>query len=164
MDINFERDATIDPDALDIEWLEQPRMMIRYGKVLAEAKKAYEETKQRLDVVKAEVDKDVRANPSDYGLEKTTESAIAGAVSTAKKVQESQKEMHEASYEVNLAQAAVYAINARKDALENLVRLHGQQYFAGPKIPRDLSKEWEAKAKQTDANVTVGRIRRRRTE
>lgn len=164
MHIDFEKDATIDPDSLDVEWLEQPRLMIRYSRVLADAKRTYEETKQRLDVIKAEVDKDVRTSPSKYGLEKTTESSIQGAILLAERVQTGQAELTEALYDVNMAQGAVYAINARKDALENLVRLHGQQYFAGPQIPRDLSKEWQAKTKQTEANLTVGRIRRRKAD
>jgi hypothetical protein len=29
--------------------------------------------------------------------------------------------------------------------LENLVQLHGQNYFAGPKVPRNLSKERDEK-------------------
>ena len=46
------------------------------------------------------------------------------------------------------------AFEQRKDALENLVRLHGQQYFAGPKIPRDLPSEME---KRTNKNKEVNK-------
>ena len=40
------------------------------------------------------------------------------------------------------------AIDQKKSALENLVKLHGQMYFAGPSIPRDLDKEWEKREKE----------------
>jgi len=43
----------------------------------------------------------------------------------------------------------------RKDALENLVRLHGQQYFAGPKMPRDV--QWERQQKIERSNDIVER-------
>lgn len=164
MEIDFEKDVMIDPDSLDVEWLEQPRLMIRYSQVLAEAKRTYEEAKQRLDVIKADMDKSVRKSPENYGLEKVTETAIQSAISASGPVQQAQANVVDAAYDMNMAQGAVIAIQGRKDALENLVRLHGQQYFAGPQIPRNLSQEWENKAKQKHSDRTVGRIRRRRND
>ena len=57
-------------------------------------------------------------------------------------------------YESDMAKGAVRALESKKDALENLVKLHGQQYFAGPKMPRDIS--WEREQKQNRADQTVG--------
>ena len=45
----------------------------------------------------------------------------------------------------------------QKTALENLVKLHGQQYFAGPSVPRDLSKEWERHERQKSVDAGVGK-------
>jgi hypothetical protein len=45
----------------------------------------------------------------------------------------------------------------RKDALENMVRLHGQQYFAGPRIPRNLTEERQAKQKKADTQIKMKR-------
>jgi hypothetical protein len=48
----------------------------------------------------------------------------------------------EAQEEADFAELAQKEISwGRRSALENLVTLHGQQYFAGPKVPRDLQKE-----------------------
>ena len=61
-----------------------------------------------------------------------------------------------------MAQGAVYAFEQRKTSLENLVRLHGQQYFAGPKMPRDLRKEVDRRAQQRKADELVGKQMTRR--
>ena len=77
------------------------------------------------------------------------------------KHKQAKEEWIDAQYELNMAEAAKTAITYnKKAALENLVKLHGQQYFAGPSVPRDLSKEWESKEKQKNADSKV-RIRRR---
>lgn len=154
-ELNYEKDVTINEDALDVDWLEQPRLMIRYSRYAAECRYEYEQAKTNVDVVKAELDKQVRNNPSEFGIEKPTEGAINSAIQASEKFQEAQKALHQAQYDLNVAQAAVKSIDGKKDALENLVRLHGQQYFAGPKVPRDLSKEWEQREKQIKSNSKV---------
>ena len=53
------------------------------------------------------------------------------------------------------AKGAVKAIDTKKTALENLVKLHGQSYFAGPAIPRNLNKEWEQKEQETQSNKKI---------
>jgi hypothetical protein len=60
-------------------------------------------------------------------------------------------------------------VDHRKSALENLVKLHGQQYFAGPMVPRDLTHEWKNKQQQQKEEVEVDKgigksMRRKREE
>jgi hypothetical protein len=62
----------------------------------------------------------------------------------------------EAKYEAKVLAGVVKAIDARKTMLETLVKLHGQQYFAGPNVPRDLSHEAEKKRSQKKSNEIVG--------
>jgi hypothetical protein len=117
-----------------------------------------------LDLVKAELDKEIRTNPEKFGIEKVTEAAVTHTIISQGKYKESQEELMQAEYESNIASAAVNAFNARKVALENLVKLYGQQYFAGPKMPRDLSYEVANFEKQKEANRKVGEaMGRRRT-
>ena len=49
----------------------------------------------------------------------------------------------------------------RKKSLENLVILHGQQYFAGPKMPRNISEEREIKQKSVNEKIGSGLKRKR---
>ncbi len=160
--IHYEKDIIIDPNCLDVEWLEQPSLMMKYGKIAAQTKVDMDMTKERLEVVKAELDKNIRLNPEKYNIGKLTESVVASTILLQPEYKEASEAYIKASYEFNMAKYAVQAINDRKDALENLVKLHGMQYFAGPSVPRDLNKEWEEKQKQKKADSKIKMRRERR--
>lgn len=160
--MNYERDIIIDDSALDVEWLEQPALMLKYSKHEVFLEKERDLKKIELDLKKAELDKDIRTNPDDYDIAKITESVVLNTILMQKDYQQLEKEYLETVYEYNVAKVAVRAFSQRKDALENLVRLHGQQYFAGPKIPRDLSKEKANRETQTKENNEKVKIRKRK--
>jgi len=160
--MNYERDIRIDETALDIEWLEQPALFMKYSKHLAQMRKEVDEAKQNLDIKDAEVDRKIRETPEAYGIEgKVTEGAIKSAKLTEDEFQEAQKHYLEVKFEMDMAQGAVNAFSQRKDALENMVRLYGQQYFSGPRVPRDLTWERKEKQKRRDAGV-ASKITRKR--
>jgi|SRR5690625_8181 len=159
--MNYETDISIDPNQLDTEWLEQSTLTLKYTQHEAHCRKVLDTLKSELDILKADLDLKIRSNPSDFGLSKTTETAIGNAILSVKDFTDKQAEVREAEYELNMAQAAVRSIYAKKDALENLVRLFGQQYFAGPSVPRDISKEWEDKQRQKSSNRKVVLKRRK---
>lgn len=155
MKADFEKDVMIDPDALDVEWLEQPRLMLKYGQIAAEAKNTADNLKEALDSFKAGLDLDIRKEPEKFGIAKITEGAIQSAILQDDKHKELSEELANARYEAEMAKVASMAISTRKDALENLVRLFGMQYFAGPNLPRDLNHEWEAHIKDRESNSKV---------
>ena len=161
-ELNYEQDVSIDEDSLDTEWLEQPRLMLKYSRFLSQTRAELEKAKERMEITKAELDKEVRTDPESYGLAKITEGAVQSAITTSERFQKAQEKYREAQYNVNMAQSAVKAVDGKKDALENLVRLYGQQYFAGPQVPRDLSKEWEEKQRQKQGNTKVNRTMKRK--
>ena len=78
--IDYENDVKIDPDALDIEWLNQAELMRKYATYAACAKQSVDEAKERLDVGKAKIEMDVRSDPAAYGLSKPTEAGIQSAI------------------------------------------------------------------------------------
>lgn len=163
MDLNYEQDVSIDETALDVEWLQQADLMYKYARYQAGTKKVMDEAKERLDFIKAKLEMDIRANPENYGLSKVTESAIASTILLQPEYQEASKKYIEAKYENDVAVAAVRAIDQKKTALENLVKLLSVSYFAGPSAPRDLSLEWTERIKrreQKELNKNV-KIRRR---
>ena len=163
MDLNYEQDVSIDETALDVEWLQQANLMYKYARYQAETKKAMDEAKERLDFIKAKVEMDIRATPENYGLSKVTESATASTILLQPEYQEVSKKYIEARYENDMAAAAVRAIDQKKTALENLVKLLSVSYFAGPSATRDLSLKWDEHIKrreQKEHNKNV-KIRRR---
>ena len=151
--MNYEEDIRIDESALDVEWLNQPGLFMKYSRHLAETRKILDETKQKLDVTRAEVDKAIRKNPEACGIIKVTEGSIQSAIITNSDYTEAYQEYLNSKYETDMAQGAVNAFNQRKDALENLVRLNGQQYFAGPRVPRDLAQARKEKERKVDSGI-----------
>lgn len=168
--MNYEQDVRIDEKMLEVEWLRQASLTYNYAKHHAHTKKQYDLAKENLELVKAQLDKEIRTNPEKYDIAKVTESVVQATILQQEDYKEASNELIEARYEIGIASAALSAIETKKSALENLVRLHGQQYFAGPSVPRDISKSWEEKQKQTSTNSKIGEAmpdkprRRRRAE
>lgn len=160
--MNYEQDIKIDETALDVEWLDQPRLMFYYAQHAAKMRMETDIAKEKLDIVRAEIDKEVRMNPEDFDIAKITEATVQAAIISDSRYRAANKAYLEAKYESDIASSAVRAMDARKDALENLVRLHGQQYFAGPKMPRDLSFEVRQAQETKAANSSVRMSRKRR--
>ena len=154
--MNYEQDVEISSDDLDIECLDQPTLMLKYGKHKAEMDKELALEKEKLDLVKAEIDKKIREVPEDFGITtKITETVITNTILANEDYRKAYKKYLDANYEHNVARSAVDAVSQRKDMLEALIRLHGQQYFAGPKVPRDLTAEIQKKEKQKEVNSKI---------
>jgi len=147
----FEEDITLDPDALDMEILRCGQISYKYIKLAkhlrALEKKAHENVKNlRSDLI----------HGANQEPEKTTGKAKpnAGDIEAYYRrdsFYQHAKEVHiaaeyEADYADSAQQAAIYG--RRKD-LELLVRLFERNYFAGPAVARNLTKEW-------DENSTAG--------
>ena len=136
----YEKDMHIQEDALDFMCLEQPALTVKYSRMLAEARQTRDQAKEALDLVRAELDLQIRDNPEKFKLPKVTEGSIASAILMNKRYQQAQKTLNDANFEVNVLQGVSNAIDHRKSMLEGLIKLHGQQYFAGPRVPHDLSE------------------------
>lgn len=160
--MNYEQDITIDEAALDVEWTIQPNLMMKYARHAANMRLEMDKAKEALELVKAEIDKDIRLHPEKYEIEKITDKVVENTIPMQSRYKGASNDYIQAKFESDLAYSVVKAIDARKDALENLVRLHGQQYFAGPKIPRNLHDEVEKKKeKQREINQSIGSSLRR---
>lgn len=126
-------DLRIDPNRLDRNWLDQPRLYFQYAAELADARKEMDEAKSEVDLVRAELDLAIRSDPETYGVAKVTESAIGATVLSHPKFQRAHQQMLSAKHEVDVLAAAVSALDHRKSALENMVKLCLANYFSSPK-------------------------------
>ncbi len=161
--MDYETDIVIDESALDIEFLDQARLFMQYSRNEHATRRDMDYAKERLDLVKAKLDKAMRADPDKYDIARISEGAIINSILLQPEFEEANKAHIEAAYEYGVARAAVWAFDQRKTALENLVRLHGQQYFAGPRIPRDLTEERQLRQRHSDQKVGKAMKRRRAT-
>lgn len=165
LNLDYEQDTAIDEQALDVEWLQQSDLMRKYCSHAAATKERMDALKERLEVEKARLDLDIRKIPHNYGIEgRVTESVVASTILLQPSYQEVMDQYRQARYENDIAVAAVRAIDQKKTALENLVKLLGQNYFSGPSAPRDISKEWVGKQKQRRSNSKVKLTRQRGQE
>jgi hypothetical protein len=155
MSNNYEKDVSIDPEQLDVEWLGQPGLIFKYSKKSAEVQQELSNAKEALELTKATLDKKIRSNPEKYGIEKITETVVSNTIISQEDFKEANQVYQEAQFEVNILRGVMDALNNKKSALENLVKLHGQNYFAGPSVPRDLTKEWEQREKQNEVNSGI---------
>jgi hypothetical protein len=148
---DYADDLRIDEEMLEFEWQDQPVKMMKYCAVLADALKAFDFAKENLDIEKANLDKAIRTSPADYGIEgKLTETLVDNTITLQATYQAANHAYIEAKYEAEMAKGAVRSMDQRKDALENFVKLHGQSYFAGPKVPHNLA---EIKFKRSQQNL-----------
>ena len=143
----------VDKNRLDDEWIDQPRRYFNWAVQLEDARDSLEEAKAEFDVVKSEVDLAIRTNPDDYDLPKVTDKSVAAALITQPEYKEAQQAVFDAKYRVGVIQAAVTALDHRKRALEKLVDLHGQKYFASPRASENSREAME--------EVEKGSLRRR---
>jgi hypothetical protein len=146
MSFEYEKEIHIDETALDVEWLDQPSLMLKYCRAAAEAKRNLDLCKEALDVAKAQLDQKIRMDAERH-QQRMTETSIQNAILNNEDYQRRSVEHIDAKYEHDLIQSTVRAFEHRKSALENLVRLHGMAYFAGPSAPRNLTEARNVSAK-----------------
>lgn len=133
----------IDEHQLDKEWVSQPRRMLIYSRKLADAKLALDQAEAELEVVDAELARDIRESPETFDCPKTTDKAIEQTVQLQKPYLRAVRAVNLAKHEVAIYQAAVNALNHRKSALEGLVTLWSQSYFSSPKAPESAKEEMD---------------------
>jgi len=151
----------IDENALDIEWLDQASLAMKYGKYWARCREVLTRAEENIKVIKAQLVQDIYHNPDEcLGKgNKPTAINIEAYYRTHEDHIKAKEEWVQAQYEFNMAEVAKWEIsNTRRLALENLVRLHGQQYFAGPSVPHDLAEIRELKEeKQNKLHSKIGK-------
>ena len=127
---------TVDEHRLVEEWVEHPSRVFYYASLAADIQMNLEEARRFDEVLRADLSLTVRKNPESFGLQKTTEGMIEAVIQSDERVQSSAKKIIKLKNELDLAKAAVLALESKKKALESIVQLHMTSYFANPKSPR----------------------------
>lgn len=148
-DIDFADDLTIDDTALEHELMRQPLLMFTYSSHYAEAIYEKNKAKESLDVCEARVDYEARKNPGLLGLDKTpTETAFKNYIKMHPKYLEALHKYQSAEYMANLLNGGVQAVNAKKMALENMVKLLLGSFYGEPRLEQDIREGIVSKAKE----------------
>lgn len=122
-------------DELDIqtEWLRQADLVKEYGDHQADAQQSYDKAKAALEVAKFEAAKAIRKEPGRYGVVKDTEKAIEQAIPSHPAVAIATSEVIDARHDLDVAKAAVSALDHKRTAMSSLVQLIQLGLWAEPK-------------------------------
>lgn len=162
MSLNFERDLKIDPDRLDHEFLNQPRLYLQYAEALAEANERLRRADQKVKVVRSELILTAVRDPEVLEVRGSKSvSPTAGNIEAYYRTHpdhiEAKEEWLAASKEVEMLQSAVSAFSQRKMSLEQLARLTVAGYCAMPNEPHDPSDFKDRMEKSRDQETTATR-------
>lgn len=160
--MNYEKDIHIDETALDVEWLEQAELAVKYGKYWARCKDRVTRAEENIKLIRSELIAEANDEPVKCcNKERPNAADIEAYYRRDKRHIEAKDEWMEALNELNIAEVVKNEISfTRKAALENLVILHGQNYFAGPSMLRNLQGEREKKQEKRKQNDLKVRIRK----
>jgi hypothetical protein len=139
---NYQKDLKIEVDALDIEWVRHPQKYMAYCEMSAQANDVVRRKKNDLEVIDAKIDKEIRES-AEGSSSKLTADAIKNRIIADERHLTALMNYNDALYQAELLTSAVKAMDSKKVALQEAVRLWAGAYFAGPKVPRDLRKEVE---------------------
>lgn len=163
----FELDRQINPGQLDVEVVRQADLFFKWAERSIRARSQYEGIQLERQILVAGLQGKIRNDPEKYGVGKITEAAVDAAITLDEEVQAIDEKVTAARIDLQLLEAAVKTMDSKKKMLELLVTLHGQQYFAGPSVPRDLVSAWlehekKAEKKVNDKQREITRVKRTR--
>lgn len=164
-ELDYSTDSKIDVNALDIEWLAHPDLESLYIQQVAKMRKrvikASEKYKIANESVKSTRSKLIQKcqnHPEKYvGQAKATDKQAEAFYRTHPDYLIVKRKMIKAETKMMMAEDDHTTAVSMKDlmhftrtkALEELVHLHGQSYFAGPQVPREINNEIRKKINQT---------------
>ena len=131
----------LDRYRLDEEWNNQPRLFYKHAMQLSEARAEHERCKAAQDLVRAELDREVRLEPARFEIAKITETAVENAVILNKRYRKALARTLQARKDVNDLEVAVQTLEHRKRALEKLVELFAMSYYAEPRASKRIDPE-----------------------
>ena len=143
----------IDEYQLDKECVNLPTDILKYSSILAKKKRNYDSAKSNLENVEAKLQMEIREDPSKFGLDKVTENAIKSALVLNEDYKKAKEQVLQAKYEMDVSQAVVNALEAKKKSLAMLVDLYLVGYFSEMKA--------DPVSKQAVEEVIKNKVRKR---
>lgn len=152
--LTFKEVLPIDLSKLEVEWALQPEI---YGHFAQQARKAeleYERALLRLEKFKAQKAMQIRMNPEQFGLSKVTESAVDDLIKLSPEYEELFNEVLDLKHRAKLFGVILKALEQRKDALANLVKLLSMEYFSAD-LPPDVEQDLRQKLYQVRSKLEM---------
>ena len=159
MELDYDEDMYIDETELDVECLEQPALAMKYIKNSIHLRKLERRASEVVKTIRSKCINAVNENPQkNTGKAKPNAADIEAYYRRDGDYIEAKEEWIECAAEADYAELAQKEISyGRKQMLEGLITLHGQSYFAGPKIPHNLTAARTERQKTADKTVRMKR-------
>jgi hypothetical protein len=133
---DYKEDLQINIHALPAEWERQPQLFIYWAEEHAYAMQKRDKAKERVDLLRAQLDSDLRINFTEYGFTaKPTEAAISAAILQQPDYMTALEELSDANVNLNLMLAAKNGMETKRKALENLTQLQIAGFYGANTAP-----------------------------
>ena len=155
----------LDKTNLDEVALRLPTLYDEWGTQWVNATRERDKIKERLSVVRAQADEEIRKSPKDFGWDSDkspTEAWVAQQIILHDKVKEANEELIEAQYEVNMMSVAKETIEHTRRALEILTDLWKGSYFSARSRESSSYNEALKKSEEDQADHSTRRSRSNR--
>ena len=164
--MSFESDNKINKYDLLDALLKQSQLFYEGSKRASDAEVETAEAKDRLEMVKGDVDLRIRKNPKRYKLPegKNPEGAIKATILKDKKVRRYTKEYFKALRSEKTLSDARKSFQQRKNMLESLTTLNIQLHFAEPRANGTRRGELSNRQAQEDIRSSLKRRKLKRRE
>ena len=142
----LEEDLAIDKYRLDREWLHQPQLYLKYAMASAHFNKLAALAADEVKVIEANLEADAAEDPEaclGRGVKATIDRCKSYALQHPQRAKARNKAV-QAKWHADMALNAVFAMNQRKDALEQLVRLQGMELNSAPVARDSISREGQS--------------------
>lgn len=123
----------------------------------AELKAQMHQARAQYDLMKAEVDADIRLDPEKFGLPKVTEAALQAAVIADKRVRTAHKDVLRTQRDSDMVQVLVTAFEHRRSMLNNEVQLYIANYWEQAQAASVGEKEDRAALRKERQDAIVRR-------
>jgi len=130
--LGLSEDLVIDKYNLDEEVARQVEKFVRWGEAHVIALDERDRAKNKLEVLRAKLDSDIRLNPSNYMSTKLTENSIQAAMWLVPEFQQANDDYLNAKKRAEILSIAREAMLQRKSMIESLVKLHLFAYYGDP--------------------------------
>lgn len=127
---SFKDALSINEHQLHIECCNQPTLVYEIGELNAKVNALCARLKSNLEIISAEIDSDIRANPATYGFVKPTENGIANTIILSEKYKEAKKDLIDANELSGCISALYEAVKDRRSELKNATELFLNKYYS----------------------------------
>ena len=167
--MTFKDLVPIDIARLDEEWLLHPILYHELSENTEAAEFAVEQAEAAFDAVCSELDIEIRDDPKSFGAPvnnqgKPSEGTVAAVMKLQDSYLKAKERLGEAKRFLTSLRNDLHTMDIRKSALENLVRLHGQNYFASPSAPHNVDPERMRAMKESFSTAVIRDKRKRYQE